>query len=38
MMMNSRIKIMTTTAIKLPPLIGWGSLKVCDGLPLASQF
>ncbi|CAA9421209.1 MAG: hypothetical protein AVDCRST_MAG03-2557 [uncultured Rubrobacteraceae bacterium] len=38
MMMNSRIRIMTTTAIKLVPLIGSGSLEVWNGLSSAGQF
>lgn len=38
MIMNSRIKIITTTAMKLVPLIGWGSLTVWDGLSSAGQF
>jgi hypothetical protein len=38
MMMNSRIKIMTTTAIKLLPLMGSGSLWVWVCLSSAGQF
>ncbi len=29
---------MTTTAMKLLPLIGWGSLTVVDGFSYADQF
>ena len=36
--MNSRIRIITTTAMKLLPLIGWGSLTVVDGFSWADQF
>lgn len=38
MIMNSRIRIMTTTAMKLVPLIGSGFLMLVYGFSSAGQF